>query len=75
MQKFSGYEIMKNDLQYKEKKHFEPIDIVYEPVIDDSAIKCFFTDSLHLAFRSYIDKKCKGDYRLFHPTARQLLLQ
>ena len=36
---------MKNDLQYKEKKYFEPIDmsqsIVYELVIDDSAIKGF----------------------------------
>ena len=30
MQKFSGFEIMKNDLQYKEKKHFEPTDIVYD---------------------------------------------
>ena len=55
----------------KKKKHFEPINIVYEPLIDDGAIKFFFTDSLKLAFRSYIGKKHKGDYRLFHPTARQ----
>ena len=66
VKKFNGYEIMKKSLQHKEKKHFEPVDIVYE-----SVIKCFFTDNLHLAFRSYIDKKQKGYYRLLHPPARQ----
>ena len=62
---------MKKSLQHEEKKYFEPVDIVYELVIDDSAIKCFLTDSLHLAFRSYVDKKQKGGYRLLHLATRQ----
>ena len=71
VQKFNGYELMIKSLQHKEKKHFEQVDIVYEPVIDESTIKCFVMDSLHLTFRSYKDKKQKGDYRLLHPVARQ----
>ena len=54
-------EIIKKRLQKKEKNYFEPLDIVYEPVIDDSLIKCFFTDSLHLAYRTYVDKKTIDD--------------
>ena len=54
VKKFNGYEIMKKSLQHKEKKDSDPVHIVYE-----SVIKCFFTDSLHLAFRSYIDKNKK----------------
>lgn len=54
---YNGYKITKKSLPKSEKKHFEPFDIVYEPVMDDSPIKCFFTESLHLAFRSYVDKK------------------
>ena len=34
-------------------------------------LSVFFTDSLHLVFRSYIDENQKGDYRLLHPAARQ----
>lgn len=29
--------------------------------MDDNPIKCFFTESLHLAFRSYVDKKKMGN--------------
>ena len=71
VQKFNGYELMIKSLQHKEKKHFEQVDIVYEPVIDESSIKSFVMDSLHLTFRSYKDKKQKGDYRLLHLVARQ----
>ena len=50
-------EWLKNTYKKREKKEFEPHDIVHEPVLDESPIKCFFTNDLHLAFRSYIDKK------------------
>ena len=58
-QKFNSYEISKKSLQKSEKNHFKTLDIVYEPVMNDSPIKCFYTDSLHLVFRSYVDKKKK----------------
>lgn len=65
IQKFSGYEIMENSLQHKEKRFLQLVTIAYEPVINDSAIKCFFTDSLHLAFRSCTE------YKILHPATRQ----
>lgn len=56
----------------KEKKtKFEPLHIVYGPVLDESSINCFFTNDLHLPFRSYVGKKFKGEYKLQHPTTRQ----
>ena len=58
-QKFNSYEIIKKSLQKSEKNHFKTLNIVYEPVMNDSPIKCFYTDSLHLVFRSYVDKKKK----------------
>lgn len=57
IQKFNGYEMIRKKLKKKEEKHIEPLEVVSEPVMDNSAIKCFFTDSLHLIFRSYVDKK------------------
>lgn len=49
--------MIRKKLKKKEEKHIEPLEVVSEPVMDNSAIKCFFTDSLHLIFRSYVDKK------------------
>ena len=57
VQKFNGYEILKIQLKGIEKWNHEPIDIIYEPVNDEIHIQCFFTDDLHLAYRSYYSKK------------------
>ena len=53
VQKFNGYDILKSELKNEEKQFHEPIDIFYEPVNDESSVKCFLTDHLHLAYRSY----------------------
>ena len=72
IQQVNCYAMVKKHLQKKEKKmQLGPLDIVYEPVLDESLIKCFFTNNLHLAFRSYIGKKVKGEYKLQDPTTRQ----
>ena len=39
--------------------------------MNDDPLLCFFTDSIHLAFRSYVDRKVKGEYKLKHPAVRQ----
>ena len=49
--------MIRKKLKKKEEKHIEPLEVVSESVMDNSTIKCFFTDSLHLIFRSYVDKK------------------
>ena len=51
-QKFNGYDILKSELKNEEKQFHELIDIIYEPVNDESSAKCFFGDNLHLAYRS-----------------------
>ena len=55
----------------KTKKEFWSIVTVHEPVMNDDPLLCFFTDSIHLAFRSYVDRNVKGEYKLEHPAVRQ----
>ena len=57
VRKFNGYEILKIRLKVIEKPNHEPIDTIYEPVNDERHIQCFFTDDLHLVYRSYHSKK------------------
>ena len=72
IEKFNGYEIIKRGLRNKEKEDFSPIYIVYEPSSNkDDLVICYFTDNIHLAFRSYISKKIKGEEKILHNTVRQ----
>ena len=71
IQKFNRYEILKQQLK-RHKKHFhKPIDIIDEPVIDHSATACFFTNNLHLTYRSYCSRAVKGKHQVLHSTTRQ----
>ena len=46
---------LKETFKIKEKTDFCLIDIVYKPVFNkEEPILCYFTDSSHLPFRSYI---------------------
>ena len=36
VEKFNGYEIIRNDLARKKRLDFQPIDIVYEPCFDET---------------------------------------
>ena len=69
IQRFNGYEILKHQLKDQEEQFQEPVDIIYEPVNDNSSIVCFFTDNLH--YRSYCSKKVKDSYKTHHPATRQ----
>ena len=64
IQKFNGYEVMKkkSEIQRK-KKHFEPVDIFYEAVIDDSAIKCFL-QTVFISIQRLYRQKHEVDCRL-----------
>ena len=42
IQKFNGYDLLRNNLQYNEKTNLVPIDIVYEPTLDVSKPILFF---------------------------------
>ena len=72
IEKFNGYEITKHELARKEKVEFFPTDIVYEPIYDENVpVLCYFTDKIHLAYRSYIGRYVKGEEKVGHPTAIQ----
>ena len=51
IQKFNGYELIRNNLNVLEKKDFIPIDIVYQPTLDENKkIECFFAPDITLAY-------------------------
>ena len=65
IQKFIGYEILRNHLMNDEKKDYIPIDIVYEPTLDDTReIDCYFPYDISLAFFCQADK-FRGRNRTF----------
>ena len=52
IEKFSGFKIVKKKNNEKVKIGYVPIDILYLPLkMIDETIDCYFTDSIHLAFR------------------------
>ena len=72
IEKFNGHEITKHELACQEKKDFTAIDIVYKPVYDKNVEgSCYFTDKIHLAYRSYIGKNIKVEEKVGHPSIRQ----
>ena len=49
-EKFNGYETTRNDLSFNEKAEVIPINIVYEPIYDETIpVPCYFTSEIHLA--------------------------
>ena len=61
LQKFNGYNFLRNEMAHFEKKNLLPLDIVYEPTQDKTApIYCFFAPQIHLEFQSFYDKFEKG---------------
>ena len=57
IQKFNGYEMLRNNLNSLKKKDSIPIDIIYEPTLDENKkIECFFAPDISLAYVGYIEK-------------------
>ena len=72
IQKFNGYELLRNNLISSEKKDFIPIDIVYEPTLDENRkIECFFAPDISLVYVGYIDKAINGEKHLEKRIIRQ----
>ena len=72
LEKFNGYEVIRNSLSSKEREEFVPINVVYESIYDENVpVPCYFTNEIHLAYRSYIGKLDKGNERMTHRTVRQ----
>ena len=68
-------EIIKHIMGHQEKVNFTPINIVHEPIYNEhTLVPCYFTDKVHLAYRSYrsyVGVNVKGSEKITHPTVRQ----
>lgn len=71
IEKLNGYEAIKTGLSQKEKEDFFPIDIIYDQIFDENVpVPCYFTDKIHLTYRSYIGKTYKREEKIGHSTVR-----
>ena len=72
VQKFNGYDLLRNHLNSIERKDFIPINIVSEPTLDDKKpIVCFYAPEIYLGFHTTIEKLKNGKRALNHTGARQ----
>ena len=72
IQKFNGYELLRNHLQRGERRDFVPIDVVYEPTLDEKKNNfLFFAPHIHLAYHSGVEKIRKEQKQMDFTGARQ----
>ena len=72
LEKFNGYEMIRNNLRSEERAELIPINVVYEPIYDETVpVPCYFTNEIHLAYISYIGTFNKGNEQIIHRTVRQ----
>ena len=65
IQKFNGYDLLRNKLQYFEKGDLVPIDIVYKPTLDiEKPILCFFAPEITLAYQTCYDRMESGQKKI-----------
>ena len=61
IQNFNGYKLIRNSLNSKERKDFVPVDIVYEPVLNENkSIECFFAPKIYLGYTTAVERTKKG---------------
>ena len=71
IEKFNGYELIKRRLRTKEKEDVYPIHTVHEQIgKENELVACYFTNELHLAYRSYVSRKYKGKDVINHRTVK-----
>ena len=71
IQKFNGYELLRNHLNSRERKNFIPIDVVYEPTLNEKNQLSVFLLQKYLAFHTNIEKIRDGKKIFSHTGARQ----
>ena len=72
IQKFNGYELLRSDLHFSERKDFKPIDIVYEPTLDTKEpILYFFAPKIHLGYQTGVEKIKNEEKVMNRTTAKQ----
>ena len=56
IQKFNGYELLRNHLNSKERKDFIPIDVAYETSLNENKpILCYYAPKIYLGFHTTVE--------------------
>ena len=74
IEKCNGYQTIKHELARKEQIEPEPLCIIYDPKYsedENETVPCYFSDQIHLAYRSHVGKTVDGKEKISHPTYRQ----
>ena len=72
LRKSNGYDILRKGLERKEKKHFEPIHIIYELSFGlNVSVLCYFCPQIQLSYRCYIGFTKEGAEKIIIRTVRQ----
>ena len=72
VEKFNGYETIRNDLAKKDKREFKAIDTVYDPSCEkDNPVLCYFTPNIHLAYKNYVGHMEKGREKTYNRSVKQ----
>ena len=71
-QKFNGYELIRNSLNFKEREDFVSILIVFEPTLkENKSIECFFAPKIYLGYTTAVERTKKGTKIIEQCVARQ----
>ena len=72
VEKFNGYEMIRQNLARKERVDIIPVDIVYEPTYHENIlVPFFFTSEVHLVYKSYVRRFEKGKERICSRVVKQ----
>ena len=64
--------MIRNDLRSGERAELIPINVVYESICNETVpVPSYFTNKIHLAYRSYVGTFNKGNEHISHRTVHQ----
>ena len=54
IEKYNGFTVIRIEYQKKERKNFQPLDIIYKPTKDlEKEPACYFSTAISLAYSAY----------------------
>ena len=54
IEKYNGFTVIRIEYEKKERKNFEPLDIIYKPIKDlETEPLCYFTTDISLTYSTY----------------------
>ena len=63
--------MIRNNLRSEERAALIPINMVYEPIYDETVPIPYFTNEIHLYYKGYVGTFNKENEHIIHRTVRQ----